>query len=328
MINTHRHVLKKILVTDSFTGEALGQLRSEFQSAVHVTQKRQPTEEDLAETEGLLIRSRTRVDPNLLDTAPHLKLIITATSGFDHIDLAACQERKIAVMHTPEANAVSVCELTFGLLISLFRQLDTMKNLVRRAEWKDQLTWGRELYGLSLGILGLGRIGSRVAKVANCFGMHVCAYDPYQSDEVFSQLGVERLGLSEILMSADILSLHVPLTRETHHLINHQTLNVINREAILVNTSRGPVVNEIEVIEALELKQLGGLCLDVFEREPLNRNSKLLTLPNVTLSCHVGAFTEASLQRASLDAVQKMISWARNGTISDSLPPSAAWYLA
>lgn len=324
-MTTSNYPLNKILVTDVFTGESLALLRARFGSKVFLAKDRRPTSEELQGTQGLLIRSRTRIDQELLDQTPELQIVVTATSGFDHIDLPACKARGVLVMHTPEANAPSVCELTFGLMITLFRRLDEMKKTVRNGQWKDSLPWGRELYGQHLGIFGLGRIGSRVAKVAKCFGMKVSAHDPYQSDEVFAQLDVERLGLSELLITSDIVSLHVPLTQETRHLINHRTLGVINRSAILVNTSRGPVINDIEVIEALELNQLGGLCLDVFEREPLHHSSKLLKLPNVVLSCHIGAYTEAAFQRASLEAVQKMILWSKSGENSDVLPPPVIW---
>ncbi|MCB0362300.1 MAG: phosphoglycerate dehydrogenase [Bdellovibrionales bacterium] len=318
----------KILITDNFTGEAIAQLTAEFGPALVLSQNHRPSPEEREGTEVLLIRSRTQVDKELLAQLPELKLIVTATSGFDHIDLSACVAQGVKVMFTPNANATSVCELTFGLLISLFRHLGAMKKVVNNNLWKDSLGWGRELYGQHLGIFGLGRIGSQVARVAQCFGMTVSAHDPYQADEIFASLGVERMGLSELLLSADIVSLHVPLTKETKHLINHQTLGVINQEAILINTSRGAVMNEIEVIEALELQQLGGLCLDVFEREPLHRSSKLLKLPNVTLSCHIGAYTSAAFQRASLEAVQKVILWSKTGQLSDELPPKCTWYQA
>lgn len=318
--------MKKILVTDCYTTESLAYLRSQVPHSVVLSQKLQPTLEELHNAEGLLIRSRTRIDHQLLSQADDLKIIITATSGFDHIDLNLCQQKKITVMFTPDAQVPSVCELTFALLLNLFRRLTEMKEHLRKGHWKDQLPWGRELCGLNLGIIGLGRIGSRVAQVAQTFGMKVAAYDPYQSEEAFAQLQVERLGLSEIFMSADVLSLHVPLTHDTRHLINHQTLSIINPEAVIVNTSRGAIINEMAVIEALENKTLSGLALDVFEKEPLPPTSRLLSLPQVVLSCHVGAFTTESLQRASMDAVHKMVNWIKSDGLQDVLPPQAAWY--
>ena len=315
----------KVLVTDAIAAEALACLRSAFPGQVLKSASPSLTREELANTRYMVIRSRTHIRSELLDQAPGLKLIVTATSGFDHIDLGACQERDIQVLYTPEANASSVCELTFALMLSLFRRLNEMKATVKAGQWKETLAWGEELQGQCLGLIGLGRIGSRVAKVANAFGMQVAALDPYQPDKVFKSLEVERLGLTEILMSSDILSLHIPYTQKTHHLINHQTLSHINQEAILVNTSRGPIVAETELVEALERKQLRGACLDVFEREPMAPTSKLLKMPHVTFSCHVGAYTEQAFSRASKEAAEKVILFHQSGKASDFLPPAEPW---
>ncbi|MCB0364723.1 MAG: phosphoglycerate dehydrogenase [Bdellovibrionaceae bacterium] len=318
--------MAKVLVADTFTGNALAALRAAFPGQVEVTSTFSPLAEQLAETEYLLIRSRTKITPELIAQAPRLRLIVTATSGFDHIDLSACETRDIRVLFTPEANVTSVVELTFGLILTLFRRLNEMKPAIKSAKWKDDLSWGEELCGQHLGIVGLGRIGSRVAQVAKAFGMEVAALDPYVSDETFSRLGVERMGLMEILTSSDVLTLHVPYTKETHYLINHQTLPHMNPDAILVNTSRGPVVAETELVEALELKQLRGACLDVFEREPVVHTSKMLNMANVVMSCHVGAYTEQAFQRASAVAVKKVIDFHSTGEFSDSLPPPFPWY--
>lgn len=318
--------MAKVLVTDTFTGDALATLRAAFPGQVTLTETKMPHPEDLADVEYLLIRSRTNVTAELLALAPRLRLIVTATSGFDHIDLEACQARDVRVLFTPEANVTSVVELTFGLMLSLFRRLNEMKSTVKSGKWKDGLGWGEELQGQHLGIIGLGRIGSRVAQVAKAFGMEVAALDPYVSDEVFQSLGVERMGLMEILTSSEILTLHVPYTKETHYLINHQTLPHMNPDAVLVNTSRGPIVAETELVEALELKQLRGACLDVFEREPMAHTSKMINMPNVVISCHVGAYTEQALGRASELAVKKVIQFHTTGETSDSLPPPFSWY--
>lgn len=316
----------KVLITDTMTGDALASLRSEFPEQFLKTVSTNPTKEELAKARYMVIRSRTKIRSELLDQAPHLRLIVTATSGFDHIDLKACQKRDIRVLFTPDANSSSVCELTFGLLFSLLRRLNEMKPTVKSGQWRDSMTWGNELRGQHLGIIGLGRIGSRVAQAAKVFGMQVAALDPYQPDEVFEKLGVERLGLSEILMSSDILSLHIPYTKETRHLINHHTLPHMSQDAILVNTSRGPVVAETELVEALEQNQLRGACLDVFEREPVAHTSKLVKMPNVAMSCHVGAYTEQAFSRASDEAAEKVITFHRSGELTDSLPPTAPWY--
>lgn len=316
----------KLLITDLFHADALAKLKAELDCEFVHARELRPTAQEINLVQGLLIRSRTRVDPALLDQAPHLKWVVTATSGFDHIDFRACARRGITVAHTPQANVQSAAELTVALILNLTRLLPQVMNQLAEKTWRPDNRRGLSLDGKILGLVGLGRIGQQVARILKTFGMKIQAHDPYIEDDVFHRLEVERVGLSELLIAADVLSLHVPLTRETHHLINHQTLRLINPEALLVNTSRGPVVDENELVVALDEGLIKGAALDVFEREPLPQDSRLRGRPNVLLTPHVGAFTEEALEKASIQAVERTIDFFKSGRALDMLPLETPWF--
>lgn len=314
----------KLLVCDHYTPEALSRLQ-----AIGKVQKAkgfQPLQEELDDSSALLIRSRTRVDADLIKRSPQLKYIITATSGFDHIDFEACEAAKIKVAYTPEANAASASELTWALILNLVRSVTSADKSVRRHEWKDQLTKAHNLQGLQLGIVGLGRIGKRVAKMAQAFEMRVTAYDPYIESSLFNELNIEALSLIEVLLSSDIITLHVPLTPETRQIINHQTLEHINPEAYLINVARGELINETELAIRMEKGMLRGAALDVFEKEPLSQDSRLRSLKNVLLTPHIGAYTLEAFEKASQMAVDELFFMIEGQHSPNQLPLQTGWF--
>jgi D-3-phosphoglycerate dehydrogenase len=312
---------RTVLVTDRFTQDSLEWFKSQLPDYELCLTSLLPEKDKLRVSVALLIRSRTKIDKEILDQAPHLRVIITATSGYDHIDLAACEQRQIKVMYTPEANSQSAAELTLTLMLGVLRRLNECSRVLRDGRWRDDTPTGHELAGKTVGLIGLGRVGSRVAQLLQAFQCHVLAHDPYQSDEVFQKLGIERLGMTEVFTQAEILSLHVPLTAETRRLIRSETLELTQEGLIFINTSRGKVVDETALVTALESRQIAGAGLDVFENEPLARESRLRKMPNVLITPHVGAFTEEAFGRASLRAVQKLVNFLTRGEISDNLPP-------
>lgn len=319
--------LKKVLITDRFAQDTFLYLQQ--QSFLEVVRSAHPyhlPEEHLASAHALLIRSRTKIDEALLKKARNLQVIITATSGFDHIDLEATQKWGVTVMHTPRANIESAAQLTWSLVLACAHNTFSGHKMVRAGEWhRDQIT-GIELSGRTYGIIGLGRIGSRVAEIAQVFGMNVAAYDPYQEDEVFEKLRIPRLSYEEVLKTADVLSFHVPKTAETDYMLNRSQFEYIHRGIILINTSRGSVIKEADLVEALENNWIRAAGLDVFEKEPLSRDSKLLRHGNVILTPHIGANTEDAFYKASSYAAQKLISFLIDGSTSDTLPPRVPWY--
>lgn len=317
---------KRVLITDRFSQDAMVVLQSQNFLQVDRSSAPQVTAADLEGVHGLIIRSKTHLTRELIEKAKNLQVVITATSGFDHIDLAACARWGITVMHTPWANVNTASQLTWTLVLACAHKLTQCHNQVKAGEWnRDSLT-SVELSGKTYGIVGLGRIGSRVAEIAQAFDMEVIAFDPYVDDKVLAQTGVERVSFEELLKRADVISFHVPLTGETRYMLNRSQLEYIHRGIILVNTSRGPVIQEQALCEALEKGWIGACGLDVFEKEPLSRNSHLLRFPNVIFSPHMGAHSQEAFEKASEQAAMKLIAFFRDGTTSDTLPPKVPWF--
>ncbi|HEY1078793.1 MAG TPA: NAD(P)-dependent oxidoreductase, partial [Bdellovibrio sp.] len=247
-------------------------------------------------------------------------------SGFDHIDLDATQKWGVTVMHTPSANVDSAAQLTWGLVLNCVNNIQQGHKMVKAGDWNRDAITGIELSGRNYGIVGLGRIGTRVAEIAQAFGMNVVAFDPYQEDSVFEKLKIPRLSYEEVLKTADVVSFHVPKTLETEHMLNRSHFEYLHRGIVLINTSRGSVINENDLCEALGKGWLRAVGLDVFEKEPLQRNSNLLTYNNVTMTPHIGANTEDAFFKASQVAANKLMAFFVDGSTSDTLPPRAPWY--
>lgn len=318
---------KKVLITDRFAQDVYLYLQQ--QPHLEVVRADSPKHlplEHLVGAHALLIRSRTPIDEALLSKARHLQVIITATSGFDHIDLAATQKWGVTVMHTPSANIESAAQLTFGLVLACANNLINAHKMMKSGEWKRESLVGMELSGRTYGVIGLGRIGTRVAELAQAFGMKVIAFDPYQEDEHFEKHQATRLSYEEVLKTADILSFHVPKTLETDAMLNRSHFEYLHRGIILINTSRGSVIREQDLCEAVEKGWIRSVGLDVYEKEPLPRTSKLLNLPNVILTPHIGASTEDAFYKASHLAAQKLTAFFLDGSTSDTLPPQVPWY--
>ncbi len=299
-----------ILITDELTTSALLKLRQIPKSNIVLTE-RYPEENKLRDADILIIRSRTTVDEALLTKAPNLKFIVTATSGTDHIDFSGCEKRGIKIQSTPEAQSQSAAEMTLFLMLSTLRRAAQVQHIMRQYLWKDSVLKGQELEGKIVGIIGLGRVGSRVAKLVQAFGATVLAHDPYQSDEAFKKLNIQRLGLTEVFVQSQILTFHVPLTEETRHMLTAQTLSMLQDDAIVINTSRGSVVAEGDLLRALESGSLLAAGLDVFESEPLGREARLRKLKNVVLTPHIGAYTVEAFDRASNLAADKVIDYLK-----------------
>lgn len=317
---------KRILICDRFSQEALLTLGQ--QSFLQIEKSETPHIEnlDLSAYHGLIIRSRTQITRGILSKAKKLQVIITCTSGFDHIDLDAAKEWGVTVMFTPEANVESASQLTWSLVLACATQLVKAHKAIKAGEWNRDELVGLELNRKVYGVVGLGRIGKRVAEIASAFGMNVIAYDPYCDASAFKDVDADRVAYEEVLKTADILSFHVPKTAETHHMLSQSHFEYINRGLILVNTSRGSVISEEALCEALEKNYVGAVGLDVFEKEPLPRSSRLQNYPNVVLSPHLGANTQEAFQKASEQAALRLIQFFIDGTATDTLPPKAAWY--
>jgi D-3-phosphoglycerate dehydrogenase len=247
----------------------------------------------------LVVRSATRVTREIINAGEKLKIIARAGAGLDNIDVNAAEARNIKVLNTPEAPTIAVAELVLGLMLAWVRQLPRADASVKQGKWEKTKLVGSELRGKTLGIVGTGRIGRAVGHKAKAFLMNLLVYDIVQNAEFAERTGARYVDLNKLLRESDFITLHVPLTDETRHMIGKQELKLMKPTAVLINTSRGEVVDEAALVEALERGRIAGACLDVYEREP-PKDSRLLKLPNVLLTPHIGASTFEAQREAAL----------------------------
>lgn len=316
----------QILITERFDFETLAQLRALPHFDVLTGSVENYSPEQLAHIQGLVVRSKTLITKDLLKKLKSLKVIITCTSGFDHIDLSACLESTVTVMHTPEAHASSAAELTWALLLATLKKIPLAHQQVLMGNWDRALVTGTELSGLRLGIVGLGRIGQKVARIANAFDMNVCAFDPYQDDPVFKACQAQRVSYQELLLSADIISFHVPKSLETTHMLRGSNVEDVSRGIVLINASRGDVIDPKFIQDGLRLGYIKALGLDVYHKEPLPLDTPYLKDPRCVLSPHIGANTDQALKKASTEALKKLVAYFTQNLTSDTLPPQALWF--
>jgi len=259
----------------------------------------------VAPADALISVLTTRVDPELLDAAPRLRVVANVAVGYDNIDLAAAAARGLVVTNTPEVLTESVADFTFGLIFAMTRRIAEGDRLVRTGGWRGwalDFMLGSELRGKQLGIVGLGRIGRAVSARAGVFGLEVVFADVAVGGGETVPAAARRLSLDELFASADIVSVHVPLTDATRHLVDARRIGLMKPSAYLVNTARGPVVDEAALAEALRAGRIAGAALDVYEREPVV-HPDLLGLENVVLAPHLGsATTETRTAMAELAA--------------------------
>ena len=245
-----------------------------------------------------LVLGNEKLDREVLLEADKLKIVARHGIGVDNIDLDAATEKGVVVTYTPGANSDSVAEYAVALMLNLMRRINKAHEETSKGGWRRFL--GFELTGKTVGIIGFGRIGRKVARKLSGFDVKILVYDPYVDREDVERHGAKPVGLEDLLRASDVVTLHVKLTGETKHLINGERLKLMRRGAFLINTSRGAVVDEEALYEALKDGKLGGAALDVFEQEPVNPDNPLLTLDNVIVSPHMANFTVEALRRMDM----------------------------
>jgi D-3-phosphoglycerate dehydrogenase len=296
----------KILVSDSLSDEGLKILKDnkEFEITVKTGMKPEELKEVIKDYDALVVRSATKANRDIIEAAPKLKVIGRAGVGLDNVDLPAATERGIVVMNAPAGNTISTCEHTMSMLLSLARSIPQANSSTKKGEWKRSKFMGVELYQKTLGIIGLGRIGREVAKRAASFGMKIKGYDPYLSKEVAEDLGIEVLELNDLLKVADFITVHVPLTDDTNHLISDKQFEMMKKGARVLNCARGGIIDESALIKAIKDGKIAGAALDVFETEPPAADSELLKLDNVVVTCHLGASTEEAQVNVAIEIAE------------------------
>jgi D-3-phosphoglycerate dehydrogenase len=297
---------ERVVVADPLSAGGIQLLRSVSSFDVVETTGKGPDvlHDALMDAVALIVRSETKVTADLMARGPKLRVIARAGIGTDNIDLEEATRRGIPVLTAPGANSTSAAEHTFALLLALMRKVPAASALMAAGKWDRKPFQGTELRGKTLGILGLGRIGTQVARIAQAFGMTVIAIDPYVVPSQALSLGVELLSLEQVLARSDVLTLHMALTDETRHLLNAERLKLMKKGAVVVNAARGGLIDDAALVAALESGHLAGAALDVFEPEPLPAESVLRRAPNVLLTPHLGASTKEAQQRVALEIAE------------------------
>ncbi|ABV34322.1 MULTISPECIES: D-2-hydroxyacid dehydrogenase [Pseudothermotoga] len=297
----------RVHINDPLDQEALNLLKSKSQLQVtceHLDKDK--LLELIPQIEVLIVRSATKVTEDLINKGEKLKVIGRAGVGLDNIDVTAAKQKGIKVLNTPGASSISVAELTFGLILSASRHIARGTCDLKKGLWTKKELEGHELYGKTIGIVGLGTIGKEVAKRSIAFGMKVIAYDPFV--EYFE--GVKMVSLEELFTNSDIITLHVPLSNETKHMINSETISKMKDGVIIINASRGGVIDEQALYDALSSGKIYAAALDVFEVEPPadDLRKKLLQLPNVTATPHIGASTHEAQAKVGRELVERIFA--------------------
>lgn len=316
----------KILVSDHVSERALDVLRAEPSfEVVYAPADKDSLAKEIREAEALVVRSATKVTGELLVRAANLRVIGRAGVGVDNIDLDAATEKGVVVMNTPGGNATSVAEETMGLMLALARRLSQADSSMKSGKWEKSKFLGTELRGKRLGLIGLGMIGMEVARLAQAFQMEVVAHDPFVSSLVAGQQNVKLVSLEKVLKTSDFLSLHCSATPETTHLLNAHTLGMTKRGVRIVNCARGELINESDLIEAIEHGHVAGAALDVFEREP-PVDSRLIKHPEVIATPHIAGSTEEAQEIVGIRVTEQVRDYllqgiARNAVNVPSVSP-------
>jgi glyoxylate reductase len=304
--------MPKILVTRKLPSSVLAKLDAAGDVDLYIGDAAIPPDElrtRIADKDALVCLLTDRITQSVIDAAPNLKIVANVAVGYNNVDVAAARARRIIVTNTPDVLTESVADFTWALILGITRRLSEGERLLRRGEWKGwalDFMLGTELRGKQLGLVGLGRIGRAVAARAPAFGMRVA----YTSRSEASLANAEPMSLDRILITSDIVSLHVPLTAETRHLIDKRAFSRMKRSAYLINTARGPVVEEAALAWALEQHLIAGAALDVYENEPAI-HPDLLKLENVLLVPHLGSGTTETRTAMADLAIENVLAVLR-----------------
>jgi D-3-phosphoglycerate dehydrogenase len=310
----------RILVTDGLSPRGVEVLRQTEKFEVDV-RDRLGTDELLAcidNYDGLIVRSATKVTAPVLQATRRLKVVGRAGVGVDNVDVEAATARGVLVMNAPSGNTLTTAEHTFSLLLALTKNVPQATASMKGGRWEKKAFVSVEVAGKTLGVIGLGRIGGEVARRGKGFAMRVIAYDPFISEAAAAALGVELVELPDLFRRADFLTIHTPLTPETHHLIDGKAIAQMRTGVRIVNCARGGIIDETALYEALKSRKVAGAALDVFEQEPIT-NSPLFELPNFICTPHLGASSEEAQENVAVEIAQQIVDYLQKGIIRNAV---------
>lgn len=298
----------KVLISDKLAKEGIDILEKEKSIQVDCKYDLKPEElkKIIKDYQALIIRSATNASAEVINAADNLKVIGRAGVGLDNVDLQAATKKGIVVMNTPGGNTTSTAEHTFSMILALSRNIPQACASLKAGRWDRSKYSGVEVHGKVLGVVGLGRIGSTVAKFAKVFGMKVIAFDPFLSKEVAESKGVDVVELDEIYRTSDYITLHIPKTDETKSMVGAEQFKKMKNTARLINCARGGIINEEALADALEQKLIAGCALDVFDEEPLTSDSRLLKFENCVVTPHLGASTSEAQVNVAIEIAESV----------------------
>jgi glyoxylate reductase len=305
----------RILLTRKLHDFAMKELQKRYKIVVHggkIPMPKKTLIEKIKNVDGLICFPYDTIDREIIECAKNLQVISTYSVGYDHIDLDAAKRKNIKIGYAPDVLTGATADLTIGLILDVMRRITEGDRLIRAGGWRQIFGphdyVGVDLEGKTLGILGMGRIGQAVVKRAKGFGLsiqyHTRTRLPKSQER---KLGIKYVSFNDLLKNSDILSIHTPYRKETHHLMNLKTMKKMKRSAILINTARGKIINEKDLVKVLKAKIIAGAALDVFEKEPIGKNHKLTRMQNVVLTPHIGSSSAETRAKMAQITIQNLI---------------------
>ncbi len=312
--------MKKVLVSDTLDKEGIEIFKRAPGIEVDVMTNLTPDELKgvIKDYDGLAIRSATKVTKEVIEHAVRLKVIGRAGIGLDNVDHHTASKKGIVVMNTPGGNTITTAEHTIAMMFSLARQVPQATSSMKSGKWEKNKFMGSEVYNKTLGIIGIGRVGSIVAERALGLKMNVIAFDPFISNEAAEKLGITLVSLDDLLKRSHFISVHTPMTKETKGMINAATFAKMRDGVFVINCARGGIINEKDLSDALKSGKVAGAALDVFEEEP-TKNTELLALPNVICTPHLGASTEEAQKNVAIAIAEQIVDYLTSGEIRNAV---------
>ncbi len=316
--------MKKILISDSVDEKCTEILKSAgFDVDFKTDLTKEELENSIANYNALIVRSSTQVDASLIDKMDKMEVIGRAGAGVDNIDVKAATRKGILVMNTPGGNTISAAEHTMALMLAASRKIPQANISLHLKKWDRKRFQGSELFGKTLGLIGLGKIGKEVAIRAKAFGMKVISFDPLVSADAVSDLEIQLVTLDDIWKNADIISVHTPLNDRTKNLISSNELSKCKTGAVIINCARGGIVNEKDLLKALKEGKVSAAGLDVFETEPPDFSIGLIQHPSVVSTPHLGASTEEAQQKVAIQIAEQIVEYFNNGSPTGAVNASS-----
>ena len=309
----------KILISDKMSNKVEDVLKSKsIEYDIKTGLEPNDLKSIIDDYDGILIRSATKLTSNILENCTNLKVIGRAGVGVDNVDLDVATKKKILVMNTPLGNLEATAELTVGLMFSLYRHIHNANASTHEGKWEKAKFMGTELKGKTLGIVGFGNIGQRVAEICRTIGMHILTNSNSANDELLKSFGANKVSTEELLSSSDVLSLHTKLNDQTKYMLNKETISTMKNDSVIVNCARGGLINESDLKDALNNDVIAGAAIDVYETEPATDNV-MFGAKNLLLTPHLGASSKEAQSNVAIDVANQVADFLKENKIVNNV---------